>query len=80
MRKWHARGAGGPHRDHVCEGRALALDGANKVGHAGLRDIESFRLLSRNPQHVELHGDPLESFDLEPPNEDDERRGVKLDE
>jgi tetratricopeptide (TPR) repeat protein len=60
--------------------RALSMDGENKIARAGMGDIERVRRLSNDPQHVELYGDPLESFDLDPPNEDDERRGVRLDE
>ena len=60
--------------------KALSLDGGSRLAHAGLRDIERVRAFSSDPQHVELFGDPLESFDLEPPNEEDERRGVRLDE
>ncbi len=60
--------------------KALSLDGGNRLAHAGLRDIERIRAFSNDPQHVELFGDPLESFDLDPPNDEDERRGVRLDE
>jgi tetratricopeptide (TPR) repeat protein len=60
--------------------RALSMDGQNKIARAGMGDIERLRRLSNDPQHVELYGDPLESFELDPPNEDDERRGVRLDE
>ena len=60
--------------------RALSLDNTDKIARAGMRDIERMRAFSNDPQHVELYGDPLESFDLDRPNEEDERRGVRLDE
>lgn len=56
--------------------RALKFKDPSEVAVKGLEDIARVRELSRNKDFVEENGDPMDDFDLEPPTEEDEKRGV----
>jgi O-antigen ligase len=56
--------------------RATQFSDHNELAYAGLRDIEIVRARARDPKFVEQFGDPLENFDMEPPTEDDVKRGA----
>ena len=60
--------------------KALSLLGWNELARAGMEDIRQLRALAANTEYVDLHGDPLEGYDLDPPDETDAERGLKLDE
>ena len=56
--------------------RALKFRDSSEVAAKGLEDIVRLRELSHNPDYVDQYGDPMDDFDLEPPTEEDEKRGA----
>lgn len=56
--------------------RALQLDSKSTLARIGLREIARVRALAKDHAYVEEYGDPLESFDMELPTEEEEARGV----
>jgi O-antigen ligase len=58
--------------------KAVSFQGGNDLASVGLQDVARVRALAANPEYVEEKGNPLEEFDLEPPTEEDLKRGVGL--
>jgi tetratricopeptide (TPR) repeat protein len=60
--------------------KALSLNGKAEFAASILDTIARLRILAKDPEYVDAFGDPMESFDLEPPTADDELRGVRINE
>lgn len=58
---------------------SLALYEGNELAQSGVANVAHLRSLAANAEYVELYGDPLEGFDLDPPGDGDAARGLKLD-
>lgn len=58
--------------------RAMKFSDGNDIAEAGLEDIARLRARAKDPKFVDQFGDPLELFEMDPPTEEDEKRGAVL--
>lgn len=56
--------------------RALKFSDGSDIAVKGLEDIANVRARAQDPAYVAQFGDPMDDFDLEPPTEEDEKRGA----
>jgi O-antigen ligase/tetratricopeptide (TPR) repeat protein len=56
--------------------RALKFRDPSELAFKGLEDIARLRALAASEEYVEQFGNPMDDFDLEPPTEEDEKRGA----
>ncbi len=56
--------------------RAMKFRDPSEVAAKGLGDIARLRAMALNKEYVEQFGNPMDDFDLEPPTEEDEKRGA----